>query len=168
MDAILAVYEFNRLELLRDMYVWAYERSCPRYSAVRQSLGEPDPFRLRYREAIDMTVAEVVRNRIDKTAANTHIEKQATEELPQSDQARFNKVAATELTTLHEGNNARYRLRPSEYRDWHDKWVRVPACCSVAIAWLSSRKSKSWPPCTRRVPASRPAPANTARSLQAP
>ena len=46
-----------------------------------------------------MTVAEVVRNRIDKTASNTHIEKQATEELPQSDQARFNKVAATELTT---------------------------------------------------------------------
>ena len=44
-------------------------------------------------------------------------------ELPQSDQARFNEVAVTELTTLHEGNIARYRLRPSEYRDWHDNWV---------------------------------------------
>ncbi len=54
-----------------------------------------------------MTVAEVERSRIDKTAANTHIEKQATEELPQSDQARFDIVTATELTTLHVGNNAR-------------------------------------------------------------
>ena len=122
-DAILAVYELNRLELLRDVYVWAYERSCARYSAVRQSLGEPDPFRLRYREAIGRTVSEVVRNRMDKTAANAHIEQRATEELPLSDQARFNEVVATELTTLHEGNIARYRLRPSEYRDWHGNWV---------------------------------------------
>ena len=122
-DATLAVYELNRLELLRDVYVWAYQRSCARYSAMRQSLGEPDPFRLRYREAIGRTVSEVVRNRMDKTAANAHIEKRATEELPQSDLARFNEVVATELTTLHEGNIARYRLRPSEYRDWLDNWV---------------------------------------------
>ena len=122
-DATLAVYELNRLELLRDVYVWAYQRSCARYSAMRQSLGEPDPFRLRYREAIGRTVAEVVRNKMDKTAANAHIEKRATDELPQSDQARFNEVVATELITLHEGNIARYRLRPSEYRAWHDNWV---------------------------------------------
>ena len=122
-DATLAVYELNRLELMRDVYVWAYERSCARYSAVRQSLGEPDLFRLRFREAIGRTVAEVVRNQMDKTAANAHIKMRATEELPQSDQARFNEVVATELTTLHEGNIARYRLRPSEFRDWRDNWV---------------------------------------------
>lgn len=122
-DAILAVYELNRLELLRDVYVWAYERSCARYSAVRQSIGEPDPFRLRYREVIGRTVAEVVRNKMDKTTANTHIDRRAAEELPQSDQARFREVAATELIALHEGNIARYRLRPSEYRDWLDTWV---------------------------------------------
>ena len=122
-DAILAVYELNRLELLRDVYVWAYERSSARYSAVRQSLGDPDPFRLRYREVIGRTVAEVVRNKMDKTAANAHIEERAAQELPRSDQARFKEVAATELITLHEGNIARYRLRPSEYRDWLENWV---------------------------------------------
>lgn len=35
--------------LLRDVFVWAYKRSCSRYSAVRQSLGEPDLFRTQYR-----------------------------------------------------------------------------------------------------------------------
>ena len=122
-DAILAVYELNRPELLRDVYVWAYERSCARYSAVRQSIGEPDPFRLRYREIIRRTVAEVVRNKMDKTTANAHIERLAAQELPQSDRTRFNEVAATELTTLHEGNIARYRLSLSEYRGWRDNWV---------------------------------------------
>lgn len=122
-DAILAVYELNRLELLRDVYVWAYERSCARYSAARQSIGKPDLFRLKYREVVGRTVAEVVRNKMDKTTANAHIERRAAEELPQSNQARFNEVVATELTTLHEGNIARYQLRPSEYRDWLDNWV---------------------------------------------
>ena len=48
-DGVLAIYELNRVELLRDVFVWACGRSSGRYSAVRQSLGEPDPFRMRYR-----------------------------------------------------------------------------------------------------------------------
>lgn len=59
-SAMLGVYELNRIELLRDVFAWAYKRSCARYSAVRQSLGEPDPFRLRYRALIFDTVAEVL------------------------------------------------------------------------------------------------------------
>lgn len=48
-DGILGVYELNRIELLRDLLIWAYEHSCARNSAVRRSLGEADAFRLRYR-----------------------------------------------------------------------------------------------------------------------
>jgi hypothetical protein len=32
------------------------------------------------------------------------------------------EVAETELMALHEGNIARYRLRPSEYQAWHAIW----------------------------------------------
>ena len=28
-NGLLGVYEFNRIELLRDVFVWGYERSCP-------------------------------------------------------------------------------------------------------------------------------------------
>ncbi|NOQ46075.1 MAG: hypothetical protein GQ559_05310 [Desulfobulbaceae bacterium] len=34
-DGTLAVYELNRVELLRDVFVWAHQRSCTRHSAVR-------------------------------------------------------------------------------------------------------------------------------------
>jgi len=122
-DAILGVYELNRVELLRDVYVWAYERSCARYSAVRQSVGEPDPFRLRYREVISRTVADIVRGKMNKTVANAYIEQQASEEMPATDQARFKQIAATELIALHEGNIARYRLRPTDYQEWSETWV---------------------------------------------
>jgi hypothetical protein len=28
----------------------------------------------------------------------------------------------TEIMSLHEGNIARYRLRPAEYRAWRESW----------------------------------------------
>jgi len=60
-EGLLGVYEFNKIELLRDIYVWGYERSVKRYLAQREELGEPDPFRLRYRSAMMEVVATVVR-----------------------------------------------------------------------------------------------------------
>jgi len=120
---ILGVYELNRIELLRDVFVWAYERSCARYSAVRQSLGEPDPFRLRYRDLLGETVAGIVRGCKDKKEAILAIKKTAEENVRQDERARFIEVVETELMSLHEGNIARYRLRPKEFRAWREKWV---------------------------------------------
>src|ERR1017187_4472971 len=58
-DAMLGVYELNKVDLLKDIFIWAYERSTERYAAVRQSLGDPDPFRQRYREALRQIAGDV-------------------------------------------------------------------------------------------------------------
>lgn len=121
-DGVLAIYELNRIELLRDVFVWAYERSSARYSAVRQSLGEPDPFRLRYRALVAELVAAVVRAEMDKKAATALARQRAAEHVPPADQARFVEVVETEIMSLHEGNIARYRLRPAEYQAWRQGW----------------------------------------------
>lgn len=102
--------------------MWAYERSCARYSAVRQSLGQPDPFRLRHRALVAETVVAVVRGILDKTAATALIRQRAAKGVSPDDCARFVEVAETELMSLHEGNIARYRLRPSEYQAWKENW----------------------------------------------
>jgi hypothetical protein len=121
-DGLIGVYELNRVEYLRDVFVWAYGRSCARYSAVRQSLGDPDPFRLKYRAQVGKYVAEVVRGRMDKRDAAGWIAKKAAAEVPDEDKARFIEVVETELSGLHEGNIARYRLKLSEFKDWHSGW----------------------------------------------
>jgi hypothetical protein len=59
-DVVLGVYELNRTELLWDVFVWAYERSTARYAAVRQSLCELDPFRLRHRAVLRKVVGAVI------------------------------------------------------------------------------------------------------------
>lgn len=120
-DGILGVYELNRIELLREVFVWAFERSCARFGAVRQSLGEPDPFRLRYRQQIFATVARAVREGLDKKEAANAV-REAAELLPREERARFIEIVETELLSLHEGNFARYRIRPSEFTAWQATW----------------------------------------------
>jgi Fic family protein len=121
-DGILGVYELNRTELLRDVFIWAYERSCARYSAVRRSLGEPDPFRMRYRSLLTETVSGIVQGGMDKKTANAFIKQRATDKVPQEDQPRFVEVVETEVMNLHEGNIARHRLRLSQFQTWKRTW----------------------------------------------
>ncbi len=122
-DGTVAICEMNKTELLRDVFVWAYQRSCARYSAIRQSLGEPDPFRLRYRQQIKTFVAAVVRNCMDKRKAVDWITGTSERVIAADDRARFIEVIETELGSLHEGNFARYQLRFSEFRDWKKIWL---------------------------------------------
>ncbi len=121
-DGILGVYELGRIALLRDVFVWAYERSCARYSVVQQSLGEPDPFRLRHRDLLGKTVAEIVLGCKDKKEAILLIKQRAKKSVKQDERPRFVEVAETELMSLHEGNIARYHLRPKEFLTWREQW----------------------------------------------
>ncbi len=60
-EALLGVYESRRIELLRDVFVWAYERSAQRYIQVKKTLAEPEPLRLKYRSQLHQLVGDVVR-----------------------------------------------------------------------------------------------------------
>lgn len=119
-EGLLGIYELNRVDLLRDVFLWAYERSSRRYKVVRESIGEPDTFRLRYRSEI----AEVLRNIIQSGAAprESTVREAAEACVPAADLDRFVEIAFSELLNLHEGSIARYRLRPTEFRSWRDRW----------------------------------------------
>ena len=110
------MYEFNRVELLRDVFVWAYERSCQRYVAIKDSLPEPDPLRMRNREALIDVVSGIVRG--GKPIEAPLIREFATPLVPPADLDQFVAMAFNDLHHLHEGNVARYRLRLLEFRAW--------------------------------------------------
>lgn len=120
--ATLGVYERNDITLLRDVFLWAYQRSAARYAAVRQSMGEPDPFRLRYREQLRDVVRDVVLGAMSRRATRAHLVTTSREFIPTADQDQFAEVAETELLGLHEGNFARYLVRPSEFAAWQQIW----------------------------------------------
>ncbi|MFT4642165.1 MAG: Fic family protein [Verrucomicrobiales bacterium] len=126
-DGILTVYELNRVELLRDVFAAAYEKSAGRYASIRHEMGDPDPFWLRYREEIKERVREVVVAGIGKLEAAVHLRKWARTEVTASNRARFielveEQLVEEQLLVLNEGNMVRMRLRPSEFEAWLPNW----------------------------------------------
>ena len=113
--AVLGVYEMTRVELLRDLYMWAYERSTHEYLAVNRDLVEPDPIRLAYRNFIREIVRDVVRsNREDVVDwIDGRIRSVAAK-----DRSNVRAHVLDDLRRLHEGVLARYGLRVAEYERW--------------------------------------------------
>lgn len=122
-EAILGVYELNDVALLKDIFFWAYERSVAQFAAVRQSLDEPDSFRLKYRSEIRACVASIIREKIGRGDASRLIKAHAREDVEERDHETFVQIVEEELLGLHQGNFARYQIRPSEFAEWQKRWA---------------------------------------------
>lgn len=118
-DGLLGIYELRRIELARDVFTWAYERSCQRYTVIRDALPQPDPLRLRNREQLTEVISAIVRD--DAPIDEARIREIATPIVTPDDLEEFIAMAISELSSLHEGNLARYRLRLSEFTRWRGR-----------------------------------------------
>ena len=121
-EALLGVYELNQPDLLKDVFLWAYERSAAKSGVIRQSVGEPDPLRFRYRIELRELVGNVVRESMDRARAFEFVSDWAKKNVPAEDVEAFREMTETELLNLHEGNFARHAIRPSEFRNWSKRW----------------------------------------------
>jgi hypothetical protein len=124
-EGVLAVYELQRIDLLREVFVWAYERSSAGYRVLRESMGEPDRIRLRFRSELREVVRDMVvrgsppQADLIKTWSVAH-------GIPTEVQAGFAERALNLLLSLHEGSLARYGLRPAEYLAWRKRFRLSP------------------------------------------
>jgi hypothetical protein len=123
-DGILAVYELNRIELLRDLFAWAYERSAGRYASIRQEMSDPDPLHVRYRMEVKDRIRDVVVNRMGKMTAAEALRRWTLQNVTASDRAHFIEIVEERLLDLNEGSIARVRVRPSEFAAWWPVWTK--------------------------------------------
>ncbi|ATQ78670.1 cell filamentation protein Fic [Massilia violaceinigra] len=113
--AMMGVYEACDVSMAVDLFDWTYRRSQAKYKAISGSLDSPDPFRVKYREALSEAVGSVVRRRQPMADAIAALE------LPAEDTPRFQQLLAQELNVLADFNCARYRLGMKETRAWIDE-----------------------------------------------
>src|SRR5437660_7563071 len=99
--AIMGIYELNKVELMKDVFIWAYARSAKQYAAVRQSLGEPDPFRYEHSKALQQIIAEILAGHMDRKGASAYIDSWTKKNVKASERGRFVEMAENELLNLH-------------------------------------------------------------------
>ena len=123
-EGYLGVYELNRLDLLRDVYLWAYERSCERYIELPCVTKHVDPFGIIYRQEIKKTIQHIVLNLhpIDENI----IREFSLHLIPDEVRDKFVAVILNILQTLHEYNHVSYRIKMEEYYRWAEAVGHVP------------------------------------------
>ncbi len=118
-EATIGIYERKDVALLRDVFVWAYRRSCDQYRVVREALGEPDTVRLRYREQLADLVRETVRSRAP--IKRSHLRAWAHDhDVETAGQEAFVERAMDILLNLTQGVAGRYGLSDEDVDAWRD------------------------------------------------
>lgn len=110
--AMIGVYEFQDVSLAVDLFCWTYERSMNKYVVIMNSMGAPNPLRVRYRQRLADAVTEVVHAR--KPALQVLREFGLTDE----NAPQFRDMLMDELQHLQEYNCARFRLEMATVQHW--------------------------------------------------
>jgi fido (protein-threonine AMPylation protein) len=110
--AMMGIYEFRDVSLAVDLFDWTYRRSINKYKVVLESMGAPDPMRLRYRQGLNEAIGLVVREA--KTASAAAAALGLTNDVAPG----FATLLADELAKLEIFNCARYRLTMNATADW--------------------------------------------------
>ncbi|MFH1333806.1 MAG: Fic family protein [Pseudomonadota bacterium] len=117
-DGLLAIYELNGVELLRDIFIWAYERSAQQYEVVQDTLQEPNLMQARFRKELLEIVQFIVSRGIRGAAIIQAIQEWAERHIEARDRENFIEIAEREIASLHPGNIAVYRIKPEVFEGW--------------------------------------------------
>ncbi|MEQ1644145.1 MAG: Fic family protein, partial [Pyrinomonadaceae bacterium] len=119
--ALLGIYERNDVSLIRDLYMWAYTRSSQRYTAIQLAMGEPNLMKLRYRTQIQEIVRSIILERVAGSDVVSRIHASLNvSTIAEADRGEVFNLIEQEIVSLHDGNVARFKVRPSEFQEWKE------------------------------------------------
>jgi hypothetical protein len=115
-DGLLGVYELQRTDLMVDVFLWAYERSCQQYMAVVQQLVPPDVLRLKYRKELGECIQGIVTKGLNASAAS--VQACLPERVSLEDRNALAGIVLRELQGLHAGNAIRFGVSAWQFQAW--------------------------------------------------
>lgn len=117
-SGLLGIYELNNITLMRDVFVWAYERSAQHYKLIQDNLTDPNLLLMRYKKTLFELVRYVITQNIQGKAIISTIAKWSVEHVDKTHQKEFSRLAEQEIASLHTGNIAVYHLSEEVFDRW--------------------------------------------------
>lgn len=115
--SLLCIYEKNDIAPMIDLFVWAYLRSCEQYGIVKQSLGEIDTYRIKYRQQRKTIMGEIIRKNLHGNEAVQAIEVYCHEQHI-TDVSKFVAMTLADLDILHLGAIIGLGITETQLQSW--------------------------------------------------
>ena len=115
----LGVYELNDTSLLKDVYVWAYERSCRRYNTINRLGSSRDPYRTKYKQLLYSVTGKIIKQKLEATDAC--IAGLARGRVVSNDTDRFIRMVNDELRSMDAVGLNRYGVSMEEFNGWKQR-----------------------------------------------
>ena len=115
--ALLAIYERNEVVPMLEVFRWAYLQSCNQYGAVKDSIGEIDFYRVRYRALRKEVLGDIIRREIHGRDIDGYVKKIASKydiENPE----KFLRIVREDAKYLHEGAIVGLNISIDQFRNW--------------------------------------------------
>jgi Fic family protein len=118
-QALLSIYELNNSRPMTDIFINSYKQTALKYKLTKESLQVPHPFKIKYRQFIQSAIAEIIRGHLKG------VNEVSMTEIPEGDRSWLTELLQQELSSLNEGNFARFQITPSEFFGWQTR-KKVP------------------------------------------
>lgn len=114
MAAIIAIYEFQDLCPLADIYVYSYMRTCTMYDSTIQAMGF-DEIRVRYRRERRELIRKIILKKLTGNPLAMFIQKEIEKNIPLQDRIEFMQDLQDDLD---KSRIASLRVSPQELEVW--------------------------------------------------
>jgi hypothetical protein len=118
--ALLYFYETNKLLPAIELFEWAYMRSCEQYSVVKESLGEIDSYRIRFRVARKDAMGLAIRNSYKGDRIKSFLFEYCNENQIESPE-KFVAMTSNDLKCLHVGAIVGLGITEALFKKWSNE-----------------------------------------------
>ena len=115
--ALLAIYERNEVVPMLEVFRWAYLQSCNQYGAVKDSIGEIDFYRVRYRALRKGVLGDIIRRGMHGRDIDGYVKKIVSKYEIENPE-KFLTIVREDAEYLHEGSIVGLNISIDQFRNW--------------------------------------------------
>ncbi len=117
LSSLILYYETGEVLPAVEVFYWAYLKSCEKYSVVRESMTQIDPYRIKYRVQRKSAMGDIIRGGKTGGTIEAYLEDFCIQNSIE-DPDRFIAMTITDLNNLHAGNLVGLGVTLSMFEKW--------------------------------------------------